>query len=83
MKRTTATCARQVMSNESSGISDEAVVASAIRISIPMLGSIATVNRGISTPCVVHEIAKQHRAFRPEHRRALENKAFAARTAGD
>jgi len=55
--------------NESRGISDQAVEASELCISIPMFGMIESLNLGTTSGIVLYEVTKQRRAYQAKYRK--------------
>lgn len=49
--------------NESRGVSEEAILASEMYVSVPMYGIVESLNLGTSSGIVLYEITKQRRAF--------------------
>ncbi len=55
--------------SESLGISDEAVEAAELCVSIPMFGMIESLNLGTTSGIVLYEVTKQRRAYQKKYRK--------------
>ncbi|MEO0618699.1 MAG: RNA methyltransferase [Pseudomonadota bacterium] len=56
--------------NEARGVSDEAVAASEMCVSVPMFGMIESLNLGTTSGIVLYEVTKQRRAYQEKYKRA-------------
>ena len=60
--------------SESQGISDEAVEAADLCVSIPMFGMIESLNLGTTSGIVLYEVTKQRRAYQQMYRKRNKRK---------
>ena len=66
--------------NERRGISDEAVEAAEMCVSIPMFGMIESLNLGTTSGIVLYEVTKQRRAYQSKYKRAKKKRPRASGT---